>query len=428
MLLLTALVLAGCAGFMGLIAGEQIKSRADEALALIERAGITLMSEAESAILRAGEMPKASRNTAIPPSAQAEATSAPRSYAQTTFTLAAAGTINAPKAVNSGALSENGEYDFTKTFEGLGDVLLEADLALATLETATAGEKKGYGSYNAPAQLLQALRERGIDLLSLSTEHALDKGYDGLEITMSELTAHGIAYTGVARASAAAGSTDLIGIGGVQVAVLGYTYGLSSEGKAAAAESEWTAVKQMDMARMEQDIRQARADGANVVIVMPHWGTKNKLETPEEMKTMARALAKAGADVILGTHPNVVQGTERLTVTRADGLEYETVVCYSLGALLSDARTEENTAGMIAHLQITYDPQTRRVSLGTLACSPVYIAMQKEEGETVFRVIDAENAQAMRRLTGEEQANAQHAAQRVREITGQSDREEKGQG
>ncbi len=428
MLLLTILVLAGCAGFMAMIAGEQMKSRADDALDMIQKAGITLMSEAESALLRVNELPRSAQHTAIPQSTRAIATPAPRAYGATTFTLAAAGTIHAPKAVRSGALTEAGEYDFSSVFAGLGDVLAQADLAIATLETTIAGEEKGYGSYNAPSQLLAALRERGIDLLSLSTERALDKGSDGLEITLFEMTAHGIAHAGIAQPSAAAGSTDLIGIGGVQVAVLAYTYGLSREGKDAASETERAAVKLLDMNRMEQDIRQARADGANVVIVLPHWGTKNKQETPEEMKAMARSLAQAGADVILGTHPNVVQGTERLKVERADGLEYETVVCYSLGSLLTDARTEENTAGMIAHLPITYDPQTRRVSLGSLACSPVYIAMQKEEGESVFRVIDVENAQALSTLTESEQEEALRAAKRVREITGQSEMEEEGQG
>ena len=59
-------------------------------------------------------------------------------------------------------------------------------------------------------------------------------------------------------------------------------------------------------------------------------------ETLPLLAKMSVTLAQAGADVILGTHPNVVQGTERLTVTRADGLEYDAVVCYSLGNLLTE--------------------------------------------------------------------------------------------
>ena len=136
-------------------------------------------------------------------------------------------------------------------------------------------------------------------------------------------------------------------------------------------------------------------------------------------KAMARTLAEAGADVILGTHPNVVQGTERLSVTRADGLTYESVVCYSLGSLLTDARTPENTAGMIAQLEITYDPVTRRISLGELQITPVYIARQREDNQNVYRVVDADNAQAVSALSAQEQEAAREAAQLVRQMTGQ---------
>ena len=83
---------------------------------------------------------------------------------------------------------------------------------------------------------------------------------------------------------------------------------------------------------------------------------------------------------------------------------------------------------MIAHLSVTYDPAARRVTLGSLACSPVYIAQQREEGQSVFRVIDVENEAAMSTLTESEQAQARNAAQRVREITGQSRMEDEGQG
>ena len=427
MLLLTAGVLAASAVFMAAIAGETLRSRAHEAAQMVERAGLTLMSEAESALLRKEERERSVAQSAAPAPRSLQATSEPAHRPPVTFTIAAAGAIHAPKPVLSGAKMENGEYDFSQVFSGLGDALSGADLAIATLETMTAGEKKGYDGTNAPSALLDALRSLGVDVLSVGTEHALDKGYDGLAVTISEMTARGIAHTGAAIEKAR--DPGVVGsIEGVQVAVLGFTYGLSEEGEKAASAGEQEAVARLEMERMEQDIRMARAAGAEVLIVTPHWGTKNKQETPESVRKMALALAQAGADVILGTHPNVVQGTERLTVTRADGLEYETVVCYSLGSLLSDARTEENTAGMVAQMAITYDPQTRRVTLGSLACVPVYIAMQREDGENVYRVVDVENAQAMSALTAQQQEEAQNAARRVREITGQSRMEDEGQG
>lgn len=421
MLILTAATLMGCVAFLMMIGGT------GERTMLPARRISETTAKPLSQTATAGQETTAAVET--PAATAPTATDAPaREQTVRSFTLAVAGTIYAPKAVRSGTQTETGEYDFAPVFAGLGDMLSGADLAIATMETLTAGEEKGYGNYNAPVQLIDALRRCGVDVVSLGTERALDKGYEGLRITTGELTARGIMHAGVQMEDERTTRTDLIGIQGIQVAVLAYTYGLSDEGKASATPDEQNVVATLDTQRMVQEIRQARADGANVVIVLPHWGTKNKQETPEELCAMAQTLAQAGADVILGTHPNVVQGTERLSVTRADGLEYDTVVCYSLGSLLTDARTEENTAGMVAQLRISYDPATRRVSLGTLACLPVYIARQKDDGQNVYRVIDVENAQALSSLDAGEQEAARRAAERVRDVTGQSEMEEAGQG
>ena len=158
---------------------------------------------------------------------------------------------------------------------------------------------------------------------------------------------------------------------------------------------------------------------------MPHavFSGEDALEKISEIfaannvKRLAVQLAEAGADVILGTHPNVPQGVERLTVTRADGLTHETVVCYSLGSLLTDSRTAENTSGMVAHVSVTYDPATRCTTLGEMYCTPVYIARQRISDETVYRVVDAESAPALERLSQAEREAAQRAVQLVRDAT-----------
>lgn len=427
MLLLTALVLAGCVGFLALIAGEDLYQRTGDFIRSLSERGFFEQAERNAQEQSAPPLPQATPETEAGESAPLTPSPAPVREAYT-FTLAAAGTVYAPKAIRESAMEDAEHYDFSPVFAGLGTLLSDADLAIATLETTTAGSEKGYGNYNTPPQILDALRERGVDLISLATERALDKGYEGLRLTVDELTARGLACAGVELEPPPTGKTNLIGIGGIQVAVLAYAYGLSEDGMARTRESERSAVWTMDSARMIADITKARVDGANVVIVLPHWGTKNKQETPENVRRLAVTLAEAGADIILGTHPNVVQGTERLSVTRADGLTYETVVCYSLGSLLTDSSAPENTAGMVARLSVTYDAQARRVTLGELACTPVYVARQRQESQTVYRVVDTDNAEAIASLTEAERTAARAAAEGVREITGQQRREEEGQG
>lgn len=421
MLLLTALVVLGCVGFLSMIAGDELYERTGEFLRMLAQEGLfDAPAPVQSPAPAAAETVFWIEDTP-PPTAQPTATPVPM---PTTMTIAAAGTIYAPKTVRESAQS-GAHYDFAPVFEGLGDTLAGADLAIATLETTTAGQDKGFGNYNTAPEILDALRGCGVDLLALATERALDKGYEGLELTIRSLTARGLAYAGV-NADGESGGATMMRIGGVQVAVLAYTYGLSDEGSGKTGGDKRAAVALMDTQRMISDIRQARADGANVVIVLPHWGTKNITETPVNVKRLAVQLAEAGADVILGTHPNVPQGIERLTVTRADGLTHEAVVCYSLGNLLTDSRMEENTAGMVAHVSVTYDPATRRITLGEMYCTPVYIARQRVSDETVYRVVDAESAAALEPLTESERQAAQGAVEIIRKAT-QAD-EQEGQG
>ena len=413
MLLLTVAVVAGCCVFLAFIGGEDAYERTSDFLERLAQRGNPVATDSP-AVPASAAVSVTSAAVAVTP----EPTAAPSPVPEaSTFTLAAAGTVYAPKAVRQCAQESGDHYDFTEAFAGLGDALSRADLTVLTLETTTAGQEKGYGNYNTPPQILDALRESGVDLIALATERALDKGYEGLEITLSELTTRGLACAGISLQGETPGT--VMNIGGVQVALLAYTYGLSDEGKEKSQADERGLVAMIDTDAMVEDIVSARVNGADVVVVMPHWGTKNKQETPDNVRAMARTLAEAGADVILGTHPNVVQGTERLSVTRADGLTYESVVCYSLGSLLTDARTPENTAGMIAQLEITYDPVTRRISLGELQITPVYIARQREDNQNVYRVVDADNAQAVSALSAQEQEAAREAAQLVRQMTGQ---------
>ena len=419
MLALTALVVVGCVLFFSMLVGDD----------LYERTGSFIRSLSVTEAEQAMEAVPADAPTAFPAYFWLEDTPSPAAPmatltpvpAPTTITIAAAGTVYAPKTVRESA-SSGRQYDFSAVFSGLGDTLSKADLAIATLETTLAGKDKGFDNYNTAPEILDALRACGVDLLSLATERALDKGYEGLDLTISELTTRGLAYAGVTQEGERNPAT-MMRIGGVQVAVLAYTYGMSDEGDAQTQGDQRAMLAMMDTEKMMEDIRQARVSGANVVIVLAHWGTKNIAQTPVNVKRLAGELAQAGADVILGTHPNVPQGTDRILSTRADGLEYETVVCYSLGNLLTDARTPQNTAGMIAHVSVTYDPVTRRTTIGEMYCTPVYIARQREQEKMVYRVVDAESAKALDALTDEQKEAARQAVELIRSAT-QADEQE----
>ena len=415
MILLTAVVITGCALFLTVLVGDDIYKKTGELIRSLSEQGMferlpesfgPIQSRTADAVLWK------EAETTVPVLPASTPTPVP---SKSTMTIAVGGAVYAPRAVRESVRSGR-NYDFSQVFAGVSSMMSDADLAIATLETTTAGAEMGWENYNAPPEILDALRSAGVDLFSLATERTLDMGYEGLDLTVSELTRRGLAYAGV-NPHGEAESASMMRIGGIQVAVLAYTYGLSDEGMAKTQNDKRNVVSLLDRERMIRDITQARVSGANLVIVLPHWGTKNKQETPENLRVLAYELAQAGADLIVGTHPNVAQGTERLRVTRSDGIAYDAVVCYSVGALLTDARTPENTAGMIAQLDVTYDPLTRRTTLGELETVPVYIARQREERNMTYRVVDTQDEQATSALTAEEQAAAREAAERIRNTT-----------
>ena len=173
----------------------------------------------ETAEPAATAQPAADRpETPTPPagSPQPETTALPQ---RAGFTLAAAGTLNVPRSIREFAQGA-GHYDFSTLFLGLGASLSDADLSVATLETLTDATQP-YDAVNAPPEFLDALRALGLDALCLGSEHALDKGYEGLDHTLSEFVSRGIDAVGVRRGGDFPGT--MIGIRGNRVALLGCT-------------------------------------------------------------------------------------------------------------------------------------------------------------------------------------------------------------
>lgn len=417
MLLFTALVVLSCAGFVLAITGGDMAERANELIAAFSQPQST---PAAQKARQAAPVTYVFEEESAAPTAAPAATPTPVPEKRT-ISILASGAVYAPKAVRETVQTGAEQYDFGPVFAGVGGLLGSADLTIVTLETTTAGSEKGYGNTNTPPQILDALRDCGVDLISLGTERALDKGYDGLSVTLQEMTSRGLSYAGVYEDGQAHATT--LSIDGVQIAVLAYSYGLSDEGEEKTDGDAHGALATLDLEIMKGDIARARSEGANLVIVLPHWGTKNKLDTPQSVREMAAELAKAGADLIFGTHPNVPQGVERIAAVRSDGLVYETLVCYSLGSLLTDARSEENTAGMAAKIQVTYDPVTRRAQLGEAQITPLYIARTREHDAPAYRIVPCGDEAVVSALDESERAAALRAAQLIEDVTGQEEME-----
>jgi poly-gamma-glutamate synthesis protein (capsule biosynthesis protein) len=253
-------------------------------------------------------------------------------------TLAAVGDVLMHGAVKqSAAIHGAGTPDagFSWLFAPIADLLAQPDLTFANLETPIAPQtSRGARAFvfNAPPDVVAALQHAGVKLVSVANNHAFDQGRPGFEETVRWLDAAGMLHVGAGQAPHAAGP---IGIekNGLKLAFLGWTFGLNQPGndcppKGAAACLQAAVI---DADRMVADVRAAAAQ-ADAVVVSVHWGVEYEQQPRAREVELAHRLADAGALVILGHHPHVLQPVE--LYRREDGRT--AVIAYSLGNFISN--------------------------------------------------------------------------------------------
>ncbi|HYD40568.1 MAG TPA: CapA family protein [Anaeromyxobacter sp.] len=255
-------------------------------------------------------------------------------------TLAAVGDVLMHGAVKeSAAVHGAGAPDagYSWLFAPIADLLVQPDLTFANLETPIAPRtSKGSRAFvfNAPVDVVSALQRAGVDLVSVANNHAFDQGRPGFEETIESLDRAGMIYLGAGRAPRAAGPV-LVERNGLKLAFLGYTYGLNQPGNdcppAPKGAPACLQAAELRTAAIVEDVRAAAA-AADAVVVSVHWGIEYEQQPRAQEVALARRLADAGALVVLGHHPHVLQPVE--LYRRADGRM--AVIAYSLGNFISN--------------------------------------------------------------------------------------------
>lgn len=214
----------------------------------------------------------------------------------------------------------------TALFAPLGAMVADADLAIVNLETAVGAagrpEDKQY-AFQAPAEVLTALRDAGVDAASLANNHGMDYGEEGLAASVAAGRAAGLPLLGAGRDDAEAWAPWVSEVRGQRIAVLAATLVLEDN-----LIERWTAApgraglaSARDVSVAEAAVRRAAAE-ADTVVVYLHWGTEGESCPSAPQRWMADRLAAAGADVIVGSH------THRL---QAAGYKGGAFVAYGLG-------------------------------------------------------------------------------------------------
>ncbi len=281
------------------------------------------------------------------------------------ITLVMVGDILLHTPVAESGKTETG-YDFRAVFANMKEQIEEADLALVNQEVILGGEAlgvSGYPTFNAPFELGDALADTGFDVVLHATNHALDKGKNGIlnSISFWEENHPEIAVLGIHDSQEGQQEIYVYEQEGIRIAILNYTYG--TNGIPLPADMPY-AVDMLERERVISDLKRAE-EMADFTIVCPHWGTEYVLEATREQENWAALFAENGADLILGTHPHVIEPVV--------SLEEGALVYYSLGNFVNwTASSGEGIANrMVGGMA--------RVTIGV-----------DEEGETVIRSYDVE--------------------------------------
>ncbi len=299
-------------------------------------------------------------------------------------------------------------FDFAPMFAEIAPVVGSADLAVCHLETpiAAPGEEMSVNqTYGVPAEIAVGIASAGYDRCSTASNHALDQRTAGIDRTVNVLEAAGLGQSGMARTPEEIRPRPFE-VNGVQIAHLSYTFDFN--GFSLPAGEEWRSAL-IDPLRIVADEREARALGADVVIVSLHWGKEGVHAPTDEQRRLAELLTSVGdVDLIVGHHAHVVQPIELINGTW---------VVFGLGNILSNLPSSSRWPAAtqdaaVVTVDLTLDAGGA-VTVGRPVAHPTWV--DKESG-FVIRLVDDQLARSD--LMPAQRAGLEESRRRTEEVLG----------
>ena len=254
-------------------------------------------------------------------------------------------------------------FNYDVCFKYVKKYIESADFSFANLEVPIAGKPySGYPNFSSPDALLDGLKYAGYDIIQTANNHALDKDRFGLERTIHQLDKRGLLHLGTYIDKNQRDSTYplIIEKKGVRLAILNCTFGTNAH-----VVTEPNVVNYIDTLEISRDIQKATDLGANFKIMTIHWGTEYELQANETQRILAQFFVNHGIQLIIGSHPHVVQNTEILYTK--DSIPVP--VYYSVGNSLSNQRNLNTNGGIMVKVEIN----TRTKSIKNTSYIPVYV-------------------------------------------------------
>ena len=329
------------------------------------------------------------RPTQKPTQATEPATRAQKST-KTTIHIKAAGDLNVTNTVINAGVAVGG-YNYTRAFMDVASTLSDADLTVLNLEGNICGEPYGSDTTSAPRELLEGLRNAGVDLIQMANSCTINNGLIGLTSTLQSIRAAGLepvgAFASESEFRESKGYT-ITQAQGVKVAFVAFTKGLGGRGLPAGNdnlvnilyEDYASTYDKIDRTRITSVLKAVEAEKPDITIALLHWGSEYNDDISDTQKSIVNLMKKQGVDVILGTHPHTVQA-----------IEYDelagTLVAYSLGDFFGDASRGGTNYSIILDLEITKDSSTGTTKVTDYSYTPIYTVSEAESADGYRRVV-----------------------------------------
>ena len=314
--------------------------------------------------------------------------------APVTIHVAAAGDLNiTDKVIWSGQTS--GDFNYTNAFMDVAPIFSEADLSIINFEGNVCGAPYGTETLSAPQQLLEALRNAGVDVLQMANSCSITNGLRGLTATLSNIRAAGLepvgAFSSAEEFRKSKGYT-ICQVGDVKIALVAFTKGVGSLGLPVGSEDcvnllyedYYTTYKTINKKAIRTILRAAESEKPDLTIALLHWGSEYNEEISKSQEDIASLMLSEGVDAIIGSHPHLVHQVDF-------DEEAGTLVAYSLGDFFGDGERGGTNYSIILDMEITKDYDSGVTKITDYTFTPIY-TLAENQCDGFRRVVRIDNA------------------------------------
>ena len=308
--------------------------------------------------------------------------------------IRAVGDLNVTNAPVDAGIVATG-YDYTRAFRDVAAELGAADVTVMNMEGNFCGEPYGSETASAPVELLSYLKNAGVDLIQMANSYSIQNGLIGLNSTLNAIRSAGMeplgAYASVGDFRKTKGYT-ICDMQVIKVASVALTQGVCAMGMPEGSqqcvnllyedyESTYKIVNKKGITSILKDVAAEKPD---LTVAMLHWGSVNNDQISKTQEQIVTLMQKNGVDVIIGTHPHLVQRIDHNEKTGK-------LVAYSLGDFFGDGQLGGSNYSIILDIEVTKDTDLKTTKVTGFSYIPIY-TLKESECDGYRRVVRIDTA------------------------------------